>query len=397
MEGTINTKLNNGRFEEKTFRQVAEEWLESSKGRIAGTSYVRYSETLERDIFPDYGDTPMSAVTEAEMNRFLRKAPELAGQKGRNLKNSGLMVIRAVMSSVIRYYHKDENCRKPDLSYEINSYEALSAIEIEKICIRANYNKCTEMLSALLALFCGLRISELCALDCNDVDLDRMEIFIHRSIHRVRNSNKGSDRRTMLVVEELSRKTQIRHVSIPGVIKDYIKEFYIPGRMLIRKNDGSEPTDPRSLEGRFTRIMDTFKFTNITYERLRKTYMSGAADELVLTNTFMGIKPDMPYEGSLDYKWLSEEMMKDLVPLRLLVGLSIEDMSKLTGVSVDAYRDMEDGNRGISWSEYLSLLFVFHYNGRTIDIVNNLGLFPKSLREKISIGNAHGTAEAGLA
>lgn len=386
MAKEANGKLNENNIEEKTFRHVAEEWLIGSKGRIAATTYARYSEALERDIFPQYGDTPISQVTESEMNRFLKKAPDFARQRGRKLKNSGLMVVRAVMSSVIQYYNEGESGGKPDFSYEINSYEELSAIEIEKICIRAKYNKCTELLSALLALFCGLRISELCALNCDDVDLDRMEIFVHRSIHRVKNPDKDSEKRTMLVVEELSRKTQIRRVSIPEVMKDYIKEFYIPGRMLIRKNDGGEPADPRSLEGRLTRIMDTFKFTNITYERLRRTYMNGTADEQVLINIFMGTRPDMPYEGNLDYKWLSEEMIKDLMPLRLLVGLSIDDMSMLMGVSEDVYRDMEDGNRGMSWNEYLSLLFLFHYNGRTIDIVDNLGLFPRSLREKITIG-----------
>ena len=52
--------------------------------------------------------------------------------------------------------------------------------------------------------------------------------------------------------------------------------------MLIRKNNGEEPADPRSLEGRLARVMDAFRMENITYERLRKTYMNGSADETVL-------------------------------------------------------------------------------------------------------------------
>ncbi|MBP3805047.1 MAG: tyrosine-type recombinase/integrase [Oribacterium sp.] len=381
-----SAELNKDSRVEKTFREVAEEWVEESKDRIASTTHDRYMEALERDVFPEYADFPMSSVTESEMNSFLKRAPELAKKQGRNLRNSGLMVVRAVMSSVIQYARKGEDGEKTDISYDVNSYEELTAGEIEMICLRAKYNHCTEMLSALLALFCGLRISELCALGCNDVDLDRMEIFVHRSIHRVKNPDRESDKKTLVVVEELSRKTQIRSVSIPSVMKDYIKEFYVPGRMLIRKNNGEEPADPRSLEGRLTRVMDAFRMENITYERLRKTYMNGSADEIVLTNVFTGVRPDRPYDGTLDYKWLSEEMANDLTPLRLLVGFSAEDMSKLIGTTEAIYQDIEVGNRGMSWSEYLSLLFVFHYNGRTLGIIDNRGLFPKSLKEKISIG-----------
>ena len=34
----------------------------------------------------------------------------------------------------------------------------------------------------------------------------------------------------------------------------------------------------------------------------------------------------------------------------------------------------------------MTMLFIFHYNGRTGDIVENLGLYPKSLQESLKIG-----------
>lgn len=385
MAKNSNTKLNT-EADGRTFKQVADAWLADTRSRLASTTYDRYSDTLERDIYPRYGEAPMESVTAAEVNRFLKEAPGLAKESGRTLGNSGLMVIRAVMSSVIRFSHKGTPGEQADMHYEINSYEELSVSELEMICIRAKYNHCTEMLAALLALFSGLRIGELCALGSDDVDTDRMEILVHRTLHRVKNPDGKSDKKTVIVVEELPRKTQIRTVAFPKILKDYIDEFKVPGRMLLRKNDGTDPVDPRSLEQRLDRIMDAFHLENITIERLRKTYIKGSADERILDNVFSGDRPDVPYSGALDYKWLSEEMKIDLMPLRLLVGFSAGDMSKLMGLSEEAYQDMEEGKRVMTWSEYLSLLFVFHYNGRTIDIVDDLGLFPRSLREKIAIG-----------
>ena len=55
---------------------MVEEYLEDAKGTIANTTYDRYLDALERDIYPEYADTPMSDVTAAEVNRFLKVATE---------------------------------------------------------------------------------------------------------------------------------------------------------------------------------------------------------------------------------------------------------------------------------------------------------------------------------
>ena len=83
----------------------------------------------------------------------------------------------------------------------------------------------------------------------------------------------------------------------------------------------------------------------------------------------------------------TDELSKDLAPLRMLVGLSVEEVADLLGVSAGMYRQFESGNREVSWDQYMTILFLYHYNMRTTDIVNNLGLYPDSLREKIKIGD----------
>ena len=213
---------------DRTFRDVAEEWLENNRDTIAATTYDRYRDTLERDILPEYEHTPMSEVTIAEMNRFLKRAPELAQRRGRTLKDSALQIVRSVMSNVIQYAVMAEYGDKADISPERISYEELLPEEIECICLRAKYNQCPEMLATLLSIYCGLRTGELCGLSCDDVDTDRMEIYIHSTVHRVRNRDEDSAKKTMLVVEELPRKKQIRKVPIPAILKDYVSYFMLP-------------------------------------------------------------------------------------------------------------------------------------------------------------------------
>ena len=370
----------------RTFREVAEEWLANNKDSMANTTYDRYEDALVRDVYPEYADTPMDRVTVEEMNRFMAKAPELAKERGRTLKESALQIVRSVMSNVIQYACEEEMGWRADFSYEAVSYEELSPQELERICFRAKYNHCSEMLSALLSIYCGLRTGEICGLSCDDIDLGRMEIYVHSIAHRVRKQDDEGSKKTHVIIDEIARKNQIRRVRIPEILKDYVSEFMIPHGALIRGRDGVSTTDPRSLENRLIRVMDAFKIPGISFERLRKTYIKGKADEEILSNVFLGIRPEKPYSGAVDITWLTDEMVRDLVPLRMLIGLSRSEMGKILGVTEQELQGIESGTKSISWDQYLTMLFIFHYNGRTGDIVENLGLYPKALQESLKIG-----------
>ncbi|MCR4746819.1 MAG: tyrosine-type recombinase/integrase [Lachnospiraceae bacterium] len=391
----VREKLESARYEiygepshiaGKTFKQVAEEYLEDAKGTIAATTYDRYLDALERDIYPEYADTPMSAVTAAEINRFLKTAAESAAKRGRSLTKSGLMVIKSVMSNVFNFANTDGGVEKADFEWKKTSYEELTVQEMEMLCFRAKHNYCPELLAALLSLFCGMRTGELCALKSEDIDSSRNEIYIHETAHRVRNPkrNEEGENKTIIIVEEIPRKKHIRRVSYPAVLNDYIDEFRMRGKPLIR-NDSNEQTDPRTLENWLKRIMTLFRMKEINFERLRKTYMNGKADEQLLNNIFLGIRPDSPYANHVDVKWLTDELSKDLTSLRLLIGLTIEEAADILGVSVTMYRQLENGSREATWDQYMSILFFYHYNMRTSEIVSNLGLYPDSLKEKIRI------------
>ena len=374
-------------IEGKTFKQVAEQYLEDARGSIASTTYDRYLDALIRDVYPEYADTPMTDVTEAEMNRFLKLAPDAAAKRGRSLTNSGLLVVKAVMSNVINYANAASGIEKAEIVMDRTSYEELTAQELELICLKAKHNHCPEMLAALLSIYCGMRTGELCAVNSDDVDLTRNEIYIHEIAHRIRNPRKDEEgeKNTIIVIEEIPRKGQIRRVSYPAILNDYMNEFKLKGRPLIRTKD-NEQVDPRTLENWLKRIMEVFRMEGINFERLRKTYMNGKADEQVLNNIFLGIRPDMPYGGNIDVEWLTDELRRDLAPLRMLIGLSPEEAADILGVSAVMYRQIESGSREASWDQFMTLLFFYHYNMRTTEIVDNLGLYPDSLREKIRIG-----------
>ena len=91
-------------------------------------------------------------------------------------------------------------------------------------------------------------------------------------------------------------------------------------------------------------------------------------------------------KNRLNRKWLMEEMGRDLAPLRMLIGLTSDEMSVMLGVSGSTYKSLESGKKGISWDQYLALLFFFHYNDRTSGVIDTLGLYPELLKIRLEKG-----------
>lgn len=66
------------------------------------------------------------------------------------LTNSGLLVVKAVMSNVINYANSVSGMENAEIVLDCTAYEELTQQELEMICLKANHNHCPEMLAALL-------------------------------------------------------------------------------------------------------------------------------------------------------------------------------------------------------------------------------------------------------
>lgn len=414
MEKNRESVIETDSMENQSLRQVAQLWLASKKEHIAATTYTRYLDALERNIYPKYGDTPVSEITDEEIRGFAKTIAEKARQEGKSVTFSTLEMTSGVLALAVDFARgQGKQDAIADMASDKREYTCLETEEIERICRCARHNRTPEMLAVMLALFCGLRSGEICALDWEDVSLEKMQIHVHCSAHRVR-AVDNPNKKTEIRVEEISTKKQRRTVTIPEEMKEYIEDFYAAGKSVLSGRPHT-PADVRTLINRIERTFEVYKIKKVNFQRLRKTYVSGKADIQIFREIFGSSKSAKQYMGSQyagtqytvkqymgsqfaagqytgsqsqetpDKGWLIVEMARDLASLRMLVGFSTEEMGELLGISENAYRDIEEGIRALSWVEYLNLLFLFHYNKRTGAVVDALGLYPDSLKEKLGI------------
>ena len=366
-------------WKEVTFREAAERWLAAKHGTLAASTLGRYRKELEKELYPEYGDTPLAYITYEEAERYRNKAKKAGKGAGR-----GRLVSGTVLESVLDFMRKGEAAGTPDREGHGGShYESLTPKEILRVCRCAEGCRTSETLAALLGLFCGLRVGEACALEWGDISLEKGEIRIRRTAQRI-GLPEGSETKTELKVMDIPWKTQVRKAAVPEVLLSYIGSF--PHETAgVLGGSREKPFDPRTLQRRLGETFGEYGIKGVNFQRLRKTYAEGKADTEILSDVFSGRKAPGPYRGELDKGWLRTEMARDLDPLRRLAGLSAKETGEILGVSEAVYRNIEDGRRSLGWQEFLALLFLFRFNPRTGAVVDVLGLFPEPLKAGMQI------------
>ena len=86
-------------------------------------------------------------------------------------------------------------------------------------------------------------------------------------------------------------------------------------------------------------------------------------------------------ELSEDLKELSiENMTKNIVTLRTMLHLSQEELASLIGVGRQTLVAIETRKRKMTWSTFLSLLFVFSQHKETKHLLDFLKIYSKELK-----------------
>lgn len=78
---------------------------------------------------------------------------------------------------------------------------------------------------------------------------------------------------------------------------------------------------------------------------------------------------------------LIDKLIRELPMLRTRLDLTQDEISEIAGLSRQTYSALETRKRKMTWSNYLVLMLIFHYNPATRDMVEKAGVFPDELKK----------------
>ncbi len=316
-----------GDYMKITFEQLMLEWLHSRKETIKESTYTNYVTLLETHLLPELGGQYLSALTTDGLNDFLKEKLKSGRSDGSGgLSEKTVADIRSILVMGIEYARSRDypcgvkgklyypKCTKP----AIRVYTRAEQEKLENYLFQSDELIC---LGILAALYGGLRIGEVCALQWKDVDLNEGLIHVSKTMMRIRDISPNALRKTKVIVDRPKTMTSIRTVPLPEFLVQHIRSF--SGEPAFYLLTGTEALmEPRICLGKYKQILQRAGLGDFTFHALRHTFATRCV------------------ENGFDIKSLSEILGHANVSITMQryvhpsIDMKKEQMNRLENISV---------------------------------------------------------------
>ena len=248
-----------------------EHWLEwEQRGRVRALSYQTYLNLYRRHIQPGLGCTPLCRLTQENVRIFL----DSLEQKG--LAAGTIQGIYRLLSAGLRAA-QDEGlirrnpCRRLRQTRSMpNEQRVLGRNEQARLCAEAFHR---GVLAVLLGLCTGMRLGEICALKWSDVDWEKREITIRRSVQRIAVGQGCTDQaRTQLVIGAPKSTGSRRILPVPEEILSHLRQRHGESTSEYIFGKGTRAADPRTVQRRFQKLTVRMGIPGVHFHTLRHSF-----------------------------------------------------------------------------------------------------------------------------
>lgn len=268
-------------FDSMTMREAADIWIKDKSAYWKASTYSAYQNMLRKYILPYLGDDIVIRVNNQVVEEFLAKIRQR--DNGVLLSNNYLHSICGVLTMMLTHIRKKYNgtFSVPNNPVLLSRPRQLILPSENSLKILVNYLvthiEDDTCLGILIAYYTGIRIGELCALTWGDIDLKEEIISINKNIQRVTSrSEKNSG--TEILLQNPKTSTSLRNIPLPPVLLKYLKEYHCEKGYVIKgkKNPWAEP---RTLQYRFSRILQECKLQPFHFHMLRHCFATRCIDK----------------------------------------------------------------------------------------------------------------------
>lgn len=260
-----------------TVEQVMREWLASRRDDIKESTFAHYSSLLGTHILPELGRIPLSALTAEQIDAFLKKklyAGRVDGTGG--LAPKTVADIRSVVLLGLEYARRQHypcragtrlfcpRTRQPAIRVLTRAEQA--ALE------RVLFTRLGPLeLGILTALYGGLRIGEVCALQWCDVQFSSGTLWVHKTMLRIQEAAPEARQKTRILIDHPKTECSNRLVPMPSFLMDILKAHReAPEAYLLTGTTAY--LEPRMCLEKYKRVLKQAGLEDFTFHALRHTF-----------------------------------------------------------------------------------------------------------------------------
>ena len=256
-----------------TIKYLGEQWLADKRMTVKPSTYNNYKRLLIDHIFADIGDKKYTALDKQYINDYILSLMDSGRKDGKGglsviMTRDIIKALRAIAKFAQLEYGLKNICdgitvpkiKKPEA-------KTLSDGERRKLEKYLLSNQNLTNICIMLCLYTGLRIGELCGLQWKDIDFRRGCLTVCKTVQRISLGNG----KTVISIDTPKTDSSVRVVYIPLFIIEMLKKFRQKPDIFVLSNR-IKPTEPRTLQHKFKRILNNCKIGDISFHALRHTY-----------------------------------------------------------------------------------------------------------------------------
>jgi len=249
------------------FSAWVDKWMDEEViGNVKPSTFQTYENIVRKHLLPYLGGNTLDEINARTVLEFIEHL-ENAGFAESTIRGAFRLLFSAMKAAQEEGLIRKNPCYKIRIQHrESREQEVLTLSQQESIRLEAG----EENMPALISLYTGMRLGEICALKWSDIDWEGQTVAVNRTAQR---RKQIGGKKTMIMIG--APKTNRSHRIIP------IPKFIIDLLLKLRETTGQNPfifgkqgsaAEPRSIQRHFQKLLQKLGITNAHFHTLRHTF-----------------------------------------------------------------------------------------------------------------------------
>lgn len=244
--------------------KISDEWLYLNKNTFKKSTYQTYKFLIDKYIInSNVFENPVFLIETKDIVVF---SENLLAQ---NLSPKTINNILLVLNYLLKYSNQFYNTKLikiPFVKETKKEMRVLSKNEQKKLEQYVYQDMDIYKFAVIFALYTGLRIGELCALQWKDIS--NSTITINKSMNRLKTNNSKSE----IVIDSPKTNSSNRKIPYPQFLNNIIEQWRKENSSFVLSTNKLDFIEPRLLQIKFSKIVNECSLENVTFHTLRHTF-----------------------------------------------------------------------------------------------------------------------------
>lgn len=269
------------KMQEETLDSIMTEWLGECKNQLKISTYQKYQAIIHNHISKQIGSLPIKHITTDTISQFTNCMISQEKQLSRETINQILIVL----SMGLDYARERYNLIFPEIHFLKGTKTSIRVLSVaEQQSLVGYLSKQSDVFSfgILLALYTGMRIGEVCALQWEDISVET--IRINKTMQRL----KADFDKTKVMLLPPKTASSDREIPIPKVLLSNFAERRRESGFVLLQDNGNF-IEPRLLQNKFAKTAKACGLVNTHFHTLRHTFATRCVEAGVDVKTLSEI------------------------------------------------------------------------------------------------------------